>query len=123
MLVSVLHDPAFLGLANATGSSSIRVLDLTNQVPGFTTSTVSNKSLADIKSWITTALKELGRGVQVYIDDVDVLAEDYGSSSAVVKMVKDIIRDLSGLKGQFDFLDRSIRTIWLNLALKQPRAA
>ena len=103
VLVSAVYPPEFLGLADAAGSPSIKVLDLTNNIPGFPSSSKAKQvnTLDDIKTWIVDACKGLGRGVQVYIDDVNTLAEDYRSSAAVIKMVKEIVKMVSGLKGQW----------------------
>lgn len=99
-----MHRPEFLGIDEVAGTSTIRVLDLTNTIPGFPSSSQIKaiSTIEDIKSWILASCKELGRSVQVYIDDIDTLAEDYGSVSAIAKMVKDVVKTLAGLKGQLD---------------------
>lgn len=44
-------------------------------------------------------VEALGRGAQVYIDALDVLAEDYGTMQGAVGLVKSILKALSDLKG------------------------
>jgi hypothetical protein len=44
---------------------------------------------------------ELGRGVQVYIDALDVLVEDWDAAGRAVRLVKSLLKDLRGFKGSF----------------------
>jgi hypothetical protein len=102
VLVSVLHSPEVLGLENVKQNARVQSLDLTEHVPGYNhTSTIQD--MEGIRTWIISACERAGRGVQVYIDAIDLLAEDYGTLSGAVKLVKDVIKFVSGLKGPYRF--------------------
>lgn len=47
------------------------------------------------------AVDQLGRGVQVYIDALDVLVEDYASPSRGIKIIKTVLQSLRAQKGTF----------------------
>jgi hypothetical protein len=95
----VLHSPEALGLEDIKQNSKIQSLDLTEHVPGYNhTSAIQN--IEGIRNWIVSACERAGRGVQVYLDAVDILAEDYGTTSGAIKLVKDVVKTVSGLKGR-----------------------
>ena len=99
VLVSVLHSPQALGLEDSKHNGKTQCLDLTGDVPGYN-HTSAIRDMEGIRSWILSACERAGRGVQVYIDAIDILAEDYGNVSGAVKLVKDVLKCVSGLKGQ-----------------------
>ena len=99
VLVSVLHSPEALGLEDVKRNDKIQTLDLTEDVPGYNHTSII-RDLEGIRTWILSACERAGRGVQVYIDAIDLLAEDYGTVSGAIKLVKDVVKRLSGLKGQ-----------------------
>lgn len=108
--VCVLHPPASYGLT----SQNARILDLTDLTYD------STSPFQRLETWLTTTGKhrastlcvrvglivfvvvdQLGRGVQVYIDALDVLAEDWDATGRAVKLVKTLLKTLRGLKGLF----------------------
>jgi hypothetical protein len=98
VLVSVLHSPEALGLEDIKRNEKIQSLDLTQHVPGYN-HTSAIRDMEGIRTWILSACERAGRGVQVFIDAIDILAEDYGTASGAIKLVKDVVKCLSGLKG------------------------
>lgn len=47
------------------------------------------------------AVEEQGRGVQVFIDALDVLVEDYAAPARGVRIIKTLLQRLRGLKGAY----------------------
>lgn len=107
VLVSVLNPPSSVG---AVASSTTKILDLTCQIPGLPLDSQQGQeapaaqSLEWITQWIVESSRQLGRGVQVFIDAIDVLGEDYegngGGVYGIGKMVKMVVKTLSSLKGE-----------------------
>ncbi|KAJ9119305.1 hypothetical protein QFC24_005776 [Naganishia onofrii] len=98
--ISVLHPPSAYGLNSSSADhSNVRVLDLTDDVEVFYADDTDGKgSLGRVQTWIEESINSLGRGVQVYIDGLDILAEDYDSSSVALKIVKKTLQLIRGLK-------------------------
>ncbi|KAI5450191.1 hypothetical protein NCC49_003340 [Naganishia albida] len=86
--VCVLHPPASYGLTK----QNARILDLTDLTYD------STSPFQRLETWLTTTVDQLGRGVQVYIDALDVLAEDWDATGRAVKLVKTLLKTLRGLK-------------------------
>jgi hypothetical protein len=107
--VCVLHPPASYGLT----PQNARILDLTDSAydsaspferletwlmsTGKQCSQLSSPIVADA----FVLVDELGRGVQVYIDALDVLVEDWDAAGRAVRLVKNLLKSLRGLKGAF----------------------
>ncbi|KAK8854930.1 hypothetical protein IAR55_003669 [Kwoniella newhampshirensis] len=82
-LVSVLHPPETILPSESSSTTRTRVVDLTNDLPGFTDDETSVKIIKDkIMSAFTSG--------QIFIDALDLLAEDY-SPSAVLNLVRSIL--------------------------------
>ncbi|WVR07373.1 hypothetical protein IAU60_004414 [Kwoniella sp. DSM 27419] len=90
-LVTVLHPPEALLPPDSSSSDRTRVIDLTGCVPGFGDD--SGSSLASIKDTILSPYS----GGQVFIDALDILAEDY-SPSAVLSLTRSILSAIKKAK-------------------------
>ncbi|KAJ9094809.1 hypothetical protein QFC20_006823 [Naganishia adeliensis] len=86
--VCVLHPPVSYGLT----TQNARILDLTDLAYD------AASPFERLETWLRTTVDELGRGVQVYIDALDVLVEDWDAAGRAVRLVKSLLKDLRGLK-------------------------
>ncbi|GHJ89463.1 hypothetical protein NliqN6_5865 [Naganishia liquefaciens] len=87
--VSVIHPPSTYGLDPS--HTNVRILDLTDDAERYFTDSPRD-TFSHLETWLRDTVDELGRGVQVYIDALDVLVEDYASFSRGVKVVKMVLQ-------------------------------
>lgn len=101
--LSVLHPPEVYGLPSSSSPANVKILDLTCSVPGYAgpSSAVDQpNSMEAVMAWLLNAVQTLGRRTQVFIDGLDTLAEDYGSLAGARKLVRDVLKAVSKLKGE-----------------------
>lgn len=89
-LVCVMNPAATYGVHEG---ANVRVFDCSEPYDG--------TAIARLEDWLTRTVEELGRGVQVYLDGLDVLLEDWDAAARGVRMVKGVLERLRGLKGMF----------------------
>ncbi|KAJ9095302.1 hypothetical protein QFC21_005668 [Naganishia friedmannii] len=96
----VLKDLVRRNLSDSSATqSNVKVLDLTDDAETFYAEEEHGRgTLERVETWIKETIDILGRGVQVYIDGLDILAEDYDSSSGALKVVKKTLQIIRGLK-------------------------
>ncbi|WVF72626.1 hypothetical protein IAT40_007444 [Kwoniella sp. CBS 6097] len=84
-LISVLHPPEDLLPLDSSSSSSDRtsIIDLTDSIPGYSTSDSDSADGVTSLSQLSDEVISSYTGGQVFIDALDILAEDHSPSSAI----------------------------------------
>ncbi|KAK4687941.1 elongator complex protein 5, partial [Tremellales sp. Uapishka_1] len=92
VLISVLHPPDAYVTQEQLRNSSLKVLDLTDETPGF-----SSAPAKEIGSRILPFHEDLPPGGQVFIDAIDVLASDY-SPPSTLRLVRTLLKQILASK-------------------------
>ncbi|RSH81395.1 hypothetical protein EHS25_006927 [Saitozyma podzolica] len=92
LLICALHPPSTI--LPFSFLPSTKVLDLTDSIPGYS----SDEAWSDVQERILGAYSALLQGAQVFIDGIEVLAEDY-SSAAALKLVRALLAAIKESKG------------------------
>ncbi|KAI9637244.1 uncharacterized protein MKK02DRAFT_43164 [Dioszegia hungarica] len=92
LLICVLRPPSTY-LPGVSGQSGfLEVVDLSDRVPGY-----GSSDLEGIKAEILEAARRMGPKVEIYIDAVDVLAEDHTSAGAL-SLIRSLLKQIKANK-------------------------
>ncbi|OCF30640.1 hypothetical protein I316_07688 [Kwoniella heveanensis BCC8398] len=99
-LISVLHAPQDLLPLDSSSSSSDRtsIIDLTDSIPGYSDKKSGSPNGFDSLGQLADKVVSSYQGGQVFIDALDVLAEDYSPSSAI-SFTRTLLKAIRNAKG------------------------